>query len=60
MPFMLVDFYLKTQYNTDKSVLEKKIDDADKKIPDTNGLVQKQIIMPRSLRLNVKYLALLA
>ena len=60
MPFMLVDFYLKTQYNTDKSVLEKKIDDVDKKIPDTNGLVQKQIIMPRSLRLNVKYLVLLA
>ena len=32
---------LKTQYNTAKSVLEKKIDDADKKIPDTNWLLAK-------------------
>ena len=31
-------FVLKTQYNTDKSRLEKKINDADKNIPDTNGL----------------------
>ena len=33
-------FVLKTQYNTDKSGLEKKIDDADKKISDTSGLVK--------------------
>ena len=32
---------MKTQYNTVKSVLEKKIDDADKKIPDTNWLLAK-------------------
>ena len=42
-------FVLKTQYNTDKSGLENKIDVAD-----------KQIIMLRSLRLKVKYLVLLA
>ena len=34
-------FVFKTQYNTDKSGLEKKIDNIDKKIPDTNGPVKK-------------------
>ena len=34
-------FLLKTKYNTDKSDLEKKINDADKKIPDTSRLVKK-------------------
>ena len=34
-------FLLKTQYNTDKSSLEQKIDDADKKIRDTIWLVKK-------------------
>ena len=34
-------FVLKTKYDTDKSDLEKKISDADKKIPDTSGLVKK-------------------
>ena len=34
-------FALKTKYDTDKSGLEKKISDADKKIPDTSGLVKK-------------------
>ena len=34
-------FVLKTEYNTDKSNLQKKISDADKKIPDTSGLVKK-------------------
>ena len=42
-------FVLKAKYNTDKSSLEKKIDDAEKKI-----------IMLRSLRLKLKYLVLLA
>ena len=28
------EFVLKTKYNTDKSDLEKKISDADKKLPD--------------------------
>ena len=32
-------FVLKTKYDTDKSDLEKKISDVDKKIPDTSGLV---------------------
>ena len=31
-------FVLKTQYKTNKSSLEKKIDHADKKRPDTSGL----------------------
>ena len=34
-------FVLKTKYDTDKSDLEKKISDADKKIPDAGGLVKK-------------------
>ena len=38
---------MKTQYKSDKSGLEKKIDDADKKIRYTNGLDKKQIIMLR-------------
>ena len=38
-------FLLKTQYDTEKSDLEKKISDADKKIHDTSGLAKKQIIM---------------
>ena len=34
-------FVLKTKYDTDKLDLEKKISNADKKIPDTSGLVKK-------------------
>ena len=34
-------FVLKTKYDTDKSDLEKKICDAGKKIPDTNGSIKK-------------------
>ena len=49
-------FVLKTKYDTDKSDLENKISDADKKIPDTSGLVKKQIIMPKLLKQKVKYL----
>ena len=37
-------FVLKAKY-TDKSDLEKKIHHRDKKIPDTSGLVKKQIII---------------
>ena len=37
----ITGFALKTEYNTDKSDLEKKISDADKKIPDSTGLVKK-------------------
>ena len=33
------EFVLKTTFDTDKSDLEKKISDADKKIPDTNDLI---------------------
>ena len=35
-------FVLKTKYDTDKSELEKKTRDSDKKIPDTSGLVKKK------------------
>ena len=34
-------FVLKTKYDTDKSDLEKKICDEDKKNPDAGGLVEK-------------------
>ena len=34
-------FVLKTPYDTDKSVQEKKINDANKNIPDIIGLVKK-------------------
>ena len=34
-------FVLKTTHDTDKSDLEKKISDADKKIPDTSDLAKK-------------------
>ena len=36
-------FVLKTIYDTDKSDLERKISDADKKIPDTSDLAKKRI-----------------
>ena len=54
------EFVLKTQYNSDKSGFQKKIDDAFKKIPDASGFGKKNIIILRSLRLKVKYLVLLA
>ena len=44
---------LKTKYKADKPDLEKrkkKISDADKKIPDTSGLVKKQMIMLQLLK----------
>ena len=37
-------FVLKTKYDTGKSDLEKKIIDAEKKIPDASGLVKKNIL----------------
>ena len=43
-------FVLKTKYDTDKSGLEKKISDVDKKIPDTSSLVKKQITVLRLLK----------
>ena len=33
-------FVFKTKYDTYKSNLEKKISDAEKRIPDTSGLVK--------------------
>ena len=43
-------FVLKTEYDTDKSDLGKKISDADKRIPDTIGLVKKQISILKLLK----------
>ena len=45
------DFMLKTNYQTDKTELEKKI-------PDTSDLVKKQITILKSLKLRVKFLIL--
>ena len=39
-----IGFILKTRYDTDKSDLEKKISDTDKKIPDTSDLDKKKQI----------------
>ena len=47
---------LQTQCNTDKSVLENKIDGASKKIPYTSAIVKKQTIILRSLKLKLNYL----
>ena len=49
-------FVLKIQCNTDKSVQKNKIDGASKKITYTSGLVKKQIIILRSLKLKLNYL----
>ena len=43
-------FVLKTTYDTDKSGLEKKISDVDKRIPDTSSLVKKKQITVLKLR----------
>ena len=44
------EYALKTKYDMDKSGFEKKISDADKKIPDTVDLLKKQIIMQKLLK----------
>ena len=49
---------LKTKYQTDKSNLEKIISYADKTIPDTSGIVQKQILMLKLVKNKTKYLIL--
>ena len=36
--FQKTSFFMQCKYDTDKSDLEKKISDADKKIPDTSRL----------------------
>ena len=36
-------FVLRTKYDTEKSDLEKKINDVDKEIPDDGGLVKKRL-----------------
>ena len=49
-------FVLKIQCNTNKSVQKNKIDGASKKIIYTSGLVKKQTIILRSLKLKLNYL----
>ena len=41
---------LKSQNNTDKSALDKKIDDTNKKSLNTSDLITKQIITQKILR----------
>ena len=43
-------FVLKTKYGIDKSDLEKRTSDADKKIDDTSGLAKKQIRTQKLLK----------
>ena len=52
-------FVLKTKYDTDKSDLEKKISDVDKKIFLIQvHLLKRQIIFLKLLRYTIKYLVL--
>ena len=52
-------FVLKTRYDTDKSDLEKKISDVDKKIFLIQvHLLKRQIIFLKLLRYTIKYLVL--
>ena len=51
-------FFLENKYDTDKKNLEKKISDTNKKIPDTNSLVKKQIPMLKLTKQRVEYLIL--
>ena len=52
-------FILKTPYSIDKSGLEKKIDNTDKKILIPVDLLEKQVIMLKLLRFKMKYLIML-
>ena len=47
-------FVLKTTYDADKSDLEKKISDADKKIPDTSDLAKKTDLNAKSTEIECK------
>ena len=38
-----IGFVLKAKYDTNKLGLEKQVSDADKKIPNTSGLVKKRL-----------------
>ena len=51
-------FVLKTKHHTDKSDLQKKINDADKKFPDTSGLVKKTDYIQKLSEIEKKYLVL--
>ena len=42
-------FVLKTKFDTDKSIRERKINDAENKMPDTSGLVKKKQIITLKL-----------
>ena len=47
-------FALKTKHVINKSDLETKISDADKKIPDTSGLVKKTDLNAKILEIEKK------
>ena len=54
---MLLDLFWRPT-DTDKSDLEKKISDTDKKIPENSGLLKKQIKMLKVAKQKVKFLVL--
>ena len=47
------------QYNTDKQNLEKKIGDADQKIPDTSGLVTTTVLNTKVNEVENKFLIMI-
>ena len=49
-------FVLKTTYDTDKSYLEKKISDADKRIPDTSDLAKKTDLIANNTDIETRIL----
>ena len=51
-------FVLKTTYDTDKSGLEKKINDADKKIPDISDLAIKTDLNAKITEIEGKMLSI--
>ena len=55
----ITGFINQLHYDTDKQNQEKKIEDANQKICDTNRLVKKLILTQKILRLKVKHRMLL-
>ena len=56
----ITGFVLKTKYNNDKSYLENKLSDAEKKLPDTSGLVKKTDFNAKITEIESKYLVSVA
>ena len=51
---VITGFLLKTKYGTNKSYLEKKISDAQKKIPNTSDLAKKTDLNPEIIEIENK------